>query len=208
MRKYLLGLAACLLILTGFATSAEASPVPNVKDCNSVLTAADYPDGVKNVTVQEGGSCTLAEGLVVTGGVHAKKGAVNLYVYTAVGHNIQAMGVTGTVHIGPADCGYDPPVGNNVMVKDSHNVLICAVSAGNNIKVTGNDGKITVRDSWAGNNIDVSRNLPYVEDAVPSGHLNPDWIRVIRNKAGNHITAKGNARPVVMRANQQFYPGR
>lgn len=202
--KKIVALVAALFMALAMAGTAQAAPKqPNV-DCNGVLRAADYPDGVKNVTVNEGASCTLSEGLVVSGGVHAKPGAVDLLVYTEVGRNIQALGVTGTVHVGPESCKYDPPIRNNVMVKKSHNVLICWVWSGNNIVVTGNDGQVTVRDSHADNNIMVNRNKKYVADG-PVAHRKPGAIRVLRNEYGNHLFTKGNhkSRVLIVKGNHK-----
>jgi len=174
-----------LAMLTGVALSVAAptqsAPVKNLKDCNGT-----YSGTYRNVTVQAGGSCTLSPGATVLGGVHAKKGAANLLVYTDVGHNIQADGVTGTVIIGPPGCKFDPVVGNNIHVNASHNVLICETTTKNNILVTDNDGRVTVRDSVAGNNIHVDRNRAWVKDGGEH-HNRPGAIRLLRDSAGNHI---------------------
>jgi hypothetical protein len=178
-------LTGLILAMTPVATAAPAAP--NLKDCDGVYSSGTY----RNVTVQAGSSCTLNPGVTVIGGVRAAKGASDLYVHTSVGRNIQAKGVTGTVMVGPRGCKYDPPVGNNVHVSDSHNVLICFVDAGNNIMVTGNDGQITVRDSSADNNVMVNRNLKYVADG-PVKHKHAGAIRLLRVTAGGHVTTKGN----------------
>lgn len=188
MKKILAYIAALLVGLSITMTPlASAAPVQNLKDCDGV-----YSGTYRNVTVQPGGSCALTAKATVLGGVHAKKGAKNLYVHTTVGRNIQAKGVTGTVQVGPAGCKYDPPIGNNVHVSDSHNVLICWVAAKNNISVTTSDGRITVRDSSAGQNIRVDRNLAYVKDGGSPGHAHPGTIRLLHLRAGGHVTSKGN----------------
>lgn len=188
MKKIIVVVALAVLLILLFVTApSDAAPVKNLNNCDGV-----YSGTYKNVTVQSGGSCTLTADAVVLGGVHAKKGAKNLYVHTATGRNIQAHGVTGTVHVGPVGCKYDPPVGNNVMVKDSHNVLICYVHAGNNIKVTDNDGCITVRDSIAENNLTVSRNDRFTGNCNLS-HRRPGAIRVLNNGYGNHLTVTANS---------------
>jgi len=175
---------------------ATAAPTGhNVKNCDTTLHGT-----VHNVTVLAGSSCTIPAGVTVTGGVHAKAGAANLLVDTNVAHNIQAKGVTGLVQIGPPTCKFDPLVGNNVHVFKSHDVLICQVTTKNNIMVNHNDGQISILDSHAGNNIMVNRNLPFVPDNPPSTHSNPDWIRVFRSTAGNHIKEFGNQRTVVNRS--------
>lgn len=182
MRKFVYS----LVLLTGLAlsltaTSAPSAPARNLRDCDGT-----YSGTYRNVTVQAGGTCILTSGATVIGGVHAKSGAANLIVHTAVARNIQAMGVTGTVLIGPAGCKFDPLVGNNVHVTKSHNVLLCQVSTKNNILVTDNDGRVSVRDSVAGNNIHVDRNRRWVKDGA-TGHVRAGAIRLLRNTAGNHI---------------------
>lgn len=206
MKKIVLGLGTLVLSLGMLVTPATAKGhsshrVNLSKGCDGVFDASA---GVqKKVTVKRGQSCTLEEGLVVRGGVHAKKGAKNLYVHTTVGRNIQANGVTGTVHIGPKSCKYDPPVGNNVKVRKSHNVLICWVTAKNNIEVTDSDGRITVRDSVAGNSIKVNRNRAYSADG-PVRHNRAGAIRILRNEYGNHLQTKHNNRQVIARDNHKL----
>ena len=186
-------LTVIVLFFVMLASESDAAAVKNLKNCDGV-----YSGTYKNVTVQPGGSCTLTPDATVLGGVHAKKGAENLYVQTAVGLNVQAHGVTGTVYVGPGPnkngklCTYDPPVGNNVMVKDSHNVLICYVHADNNIKVTDNDGCITVRKSVAENNLTVARNEAFTGDCNAK-HSRPGAIRVLKNGYGNQLTVKDNS---------------
>jgi hypothetical protein len=183
MRKIIMSLA----LFTGVALftvapgQSQSAPVKNLRDCDGT-----YSGTFRNVTVQAGGSCILSPGAEVIGGVHAMPGAANLIVHTDVGRNIQAQGVTGTVLIGPRGCKFDPIVGNNVHVNASHNVLICSVTTKNNILVTDNDGRISVRDSVAGNNIHVDRNRAWVKDGSV-GHNRPGAIRLLRDTAGNHI---------------------
>jgi hypothetical protein len=192
VKKFIVGaISVFALVLSGISTS-NASPIPNLS-CDGV-----YSGTYHNVTVPEGASCTLTADSVITGGVHAKRGALNLFDYSATGHNVMAMGVVHDVVIGTEGCKYDPPVGNNVMVKFSHNVLICYVAADNNIVVTGNDGKITVRDSSAGNNIMVNRNKKYVADG-PVKHKRAGAIRLLRLTAGGHVTSKHNHHRLVIR---------
>jgi hypothetical protein len=196
-------IVTALAMLTGVALFAavpgqsQSAPVKNLKDCDGT-----YSGTFRNVTVQEGGTCILTSGAEVVGGVHAKPGAANLIVHTDVSRNIQAHGVTGTVLIGPKGCRFDPTVGNNVHVTASHNVLICAVTSRNNILVTDNDGRISVRDSVAGNNIHVDRNLAWVKDGAV-GHNRPGAIRLLRDKAGNHIHVFHNddSRVLVLKGN-------
>ena len=198
MRKFVFS----LVLLTGLglsltATSAPSAPVKNLRDCDGT-----YSGTYRNVTVQAGGTCILTSGATVIGGVHAKSGAANLIVHSAVARNIQAMGVTGTVLIGPAGCKFDPLVGNNVHVTKSHNVLLCLVTTKNNILVTDNDGRVTVRDSVAGNNIHVDRNRRWVKDGG-AGHSRAGAIRLLRNTADNHIHVFHNdaSRVLILRNN-------
>jgi hypothetical protein len=182
MRRFIISLimlTGITLSLTG--TSAPSAPVKNLRDCDGT-----YSGTYRNVTVRAGATCILTSGATVVGGVHAKSGAANLIVHSAVARNIQAMGVTGTVLIGPTGCRFDPLVGNNVHVTKSHNVLICFVTTRNNILVTDNDGRISVRDSVAGNNIHVDRNRAWVKDG-PVGHNRPGAIRLLRDTADNHV---------------------
>lgn len=158
-------------------------------ECNGTFSNVTF----KKVTVPSGASCYLYN--VHASSVQAKPGSVDTYVIdSTIEHNVMANGATGTVKVGSNDCKYDPEVGNNLMVKDSHNVLICYVHAGNNIVVTGNDGAITVRESAADNNLHVSRNDAYTGGA--GTHRHPDWIRVRGNTIGGHIQVRGNDRHV------------
>jgi len=197
VRKILIIFALLLGVALLTPAPSQSAPVKNLRDCNGT-----YSGTYRNVTVQQGSSCVLTADATVVGGVHAKAGAANLYVHTDVGRNIQANGVTGTVFVGPEGCKYDPTVGNNVHVMKSHNVLICEVQAHNNIMVTGNDGLITVRDSTAGNNIHVDRNLRCVSDGHVT-HRRPGAIRLLRNTADQHIHVFHNdaSRRLVLRDN-------
>jgi hypothetical protein len=187
------------LLAAGAAAIALSAPIPvansaqvhNVRNCDTTLHGT-----YKNVTVQAGSTCVIAADATVTGGVHAKQGAANLFVRANVGRNIQAKGVTGTVIIGPPGCRFDPLVGNNVHVFDSHNVLVCQVSAKDNIMVNHDDGEITIRDSRAGHNIAVNRELAFSGSPFDN-HRHPDWLRVFRNHAGNHIFVTGDRARVI-----------
>ena len=77
------------------------------------------------------------------------------------------------------------------------------MSVDNNITVRNNDGRVTVRDSSAGNNIKVNRNLAYAPQAGDPTHVNAGAIRILRNTADNHIVARGNdaSRDVIARDN-------
>jgi len=190
MLKSLAAMGAAISVLGFMPAAQSATQGHNVKSCNTTLHGT-----VHNVTVQAGDTCIIPADVTVTGGVHAKQGAANLIVQADVAHNIQAKGVTGLVQIGPPNCRFDPLVGNNIHVFKSHHVLICQATVDNNIMVTGNDGQISILDSTAGNNIMVNRNLPMTGPPL-TGHRHPEWIRVFRSTAGNHIHEFHNQRHV------------
>ncbi|MBA2560159.1 MAG: hypothetical protein H0V07_09790 [Propionibacteriales bacterium] len=181
-----------LLLALGLATPALAANVPNLS-CDTSVTGGTY----KNVTVKPGDSCTLL-GVTVLGNVHARDAVDVKILDTNVGHNIMVMRAIGDVVIGNRGCAYDPLAGNNLMVKDSHNVAICQMSVDNNLVVTGNDGRIGVFSNRVGNNIMVSRNDAYVGT---SSHGNPDFARVRNNTVAGHIQVFSNARQVVLKNN-------
>lgn len=201
MKKILVMLATFVMLFAmGFAP-ANATPGPKNLRCDSVVSGGTY----KNVTVNKGDSCTLVD-VVLTGGFHAKKGSVNVSLRdTTVGHNIQVNGATGNVFIGNKNgCKYDPVVGNNVHVTNSHNVLICYVTSGNNIMVTRNDGKVTVRDSSAGNNLMVRNQKAFVADAGKPDHRNVDYVRILDSTYDNNFFSSNPDREktVVRNVNQ------
>lgn len=194
MLKTLLAATAAALAVIALAPAA-ASAAPKTLVCNGTYTGGTY----FSVRVPAGASCTLTDAKV-THGVHARNAANVVLVNTDVVRNINIRGTTGMTEIGtPTNasgprmlrCNIDPTVGNNVMVRNSHDVLICQVHAKNNIMVTGNDGQITVRDSQAGN-IMVNRNLPWTGPQLNT-HPNPGAIRLLSDTAKNHIHVFGNA---------------
>jgi len=190
--KKIFALIAALAMVLAFMGVANAQSQPKNIRCDSTVTGGTY----KNVTVRSGDSCTLS-GVTVTGNVHGMKGSVDISILDGtVAHNVQVNGSTGTVRIGnKTGCKYDPPVGNNVHVTNSHNVVICYVNADNNIMVTRNDGRVTVRDSSAGNNLSVSRQLPYVSDGNDNDHRHPEYVRILDNTWGNHLFHSNPQRP-------------
>lgn len=199
MNKIMTALVTFALAFSFAGTASAAGKPVTLKDCNSTYENVT----LKSVTVLEGSSCVL-KGVTVTHGVHAKKGAENLSVLdSTVGRNIQANGVTENVVIGQSGCKFDPTVGNNVHVTNSHNVLICWVSTKNNIMVTRNDGKVTVRDSVAGNNLMVTRNKKFVADGSEA-HRFPEWVRVFRNGYDNNLFTSNPARTVKVKGNYNF----
>jgi hypothetical protein len=194
MLKTLLGGVSALTLaaLSVTAPAQAAGHGPNIRNCDTTIHGK-----VHNVTIQAGSSCTLAADATVTGGVHAKKGAANLTIRTNVARNIMARGVTGTVIISTPGCKFDPLVGNNVKIQHSHNVLICDVTSKNNIAANGEDGQVTIRDSHAGNNIFADRERAYVGPPLNS-HRHPEWVRLLRDTAGNHIFELGDSARVVV----------
>lgn len=201
MRKFIAVLAGAIIILTLLASvPSNATPVPNLRDCDGVYTNQVF----KNVTVKKGSSCTIVDSTIHN--VHGKKGAADIILLDSpVSHNIQVQGATGTVKVGPKKgCSYDPPVGNNVMIKNSHNVLLCYLTVDNNIRVTGNDGCITLRNNIAYRNITVARNKKFT-GGCNTNHRNPEAIRVIANAYGNHLTvSKNSGRPEVVKFNGKY----
>lgn len=208
MKKICAMLAALMLAMTMMGT-AEAKGRNKPEPRPIWYCGAQHGDRIVNVNrpkmkvvVQEGADCTIINSRVKS--VQAINTARDVNIWdTKVKRGVHVMGATGTVHIGVKKCNYDPPVGNNVKVTKSHNVLICYVTAKNNIMVNDNDGRVTVRDSVAGNNIMVNRNRPYVSDGNET-HRNPGAIRILRNRAGNHITARKNSdRDVIVKLRRQ-----
>lgn len=193
-------LALALVFIVSSSANAKPDHVKNVTCSNETLTGT-----YKNVTVAKNASCTL-DGATVLGNVKANRVYDVLIYDTEVAHNIHVMRSIGDVVIGVKGCKVDPHAGNNINVSKSHNVLICQETVDNNIQVKGNDGKITVRDSSAGNNIQVMNNLPYTtyDTDEPTNHRLPDAIRVLRSTYGNHLMIKHNAdRPVISKGNSK-----
>lgn len=193
---------AAVMIAMAPAAVAEAQPSkPHNVTCSNETLTGTY----KNVTVAKNASCTL-DGATVLGNVKANR-VYDVLVYdTEVAHNIMVRDSIGDVVVGTKGCKYDPHAGNNVMVKDSHNVLICWETVDNNIKVSGNDGKITVRNSAAGNNIMVTNNDSYTvyDTDTPTKHRKPGAIRVLDSTYDNHLMIKHNAdRLVIDKRNTQ-----
>ncbi|HYJ68054.1 MAG TPA: hypothetical protein VEX15_10380 [Nocardioidaceae bacterium] len=182
------------------SSDAKAHVTGRPIQCDGVMELGDAPKA--KLVVSDGASCTVVNSTIKS--LRALPGSVDVRVIdTEVTRNLMVRGATGTVHIGPKDCRYDPMVGNNVIVRNSHNVLICFTSVDNNIMVRNNDGRITLRDSSAGNNIMVNRNLAYAPNAGDPATLKASKIRLLRLEAGNHIVARDNnaTREVVARDN-------
>lgn len=200
MIKKVLGATTVVVAVAGAAVVgvAQADKPPSNLTCSGTVTGGTY----HHVKVPKGESCKLVDA-TVTGNLRAR-GAVDVKVLdTPVKHNLMIVGATGDVKVGNrVGCRYDPVVGNNVVVRNSHNVLLCQLSLGNNLTVRGNDGKITVRENVVDNNLRVNRNDKYVADG-PSKHRRPGAIRVLRNEAGNHIRLQRNddSRELILRNN-------
>lgn len=71
----------------------------------------------------------------------------------------------------------------------SRRACVPQVTAGENIIVRGNDGKITVRENVAGENIMVNRNDAFTGERGGT-------LRVLRNEARVNLTVRDNDRIV------------
>lgn len=192
MNRFITAIAVAIIGLAG-GWVAPAEAAPNKLVCDGVVTGGTY----HSVTVPEGASCVLRD-VVVQHNVKALHSPGTVKVLDSeVGGNVHVKGATGLVHVGQAGCRFDPPVRVNVLVYDSHHVLVCYVSA-HNIQVKRNDGRITLRDNLA-HRIDVSRNEKCVKCA--NGHRRPGAIRLLRNEAETHIHAFHNDRRVIAKGN-------
>jgi hypothetical protein len=160
--------------------------------CNGALVGGTY----RNVTVKRGDTCVLAD-VKVNGSVHAN-GARNLLVHDAtIRGNVVARHVSGDVYLGSKQsCKYDPVVGGSVVVKHSHNVLICDMTVCKKVVLKHNDGKITVRSSTA-RKIVVKYNRQFVRDRGDSTHRGLSTIRLIH--VHGRVVAKHNAPRQVLR---------
>lgn len=183
------------------ASASAQAPGPARLICDN--TPDDpYTGRYASVRVPKGASCYLRNA-VVLGNLKALHQPVDvLVINTEVQRNIHIKGAQRDVKIGPADCRFDPLVGNNVKVTRSHNVAICFTSAENNITVTRNDGRIMLRDNRAGSNIKVIDNLPYDRQPGDGQHPQIDAIRLRDNVAGRHIVVRRNHdRPLILEGN-------
>jgi hypothetical protein len=206
MKKALpMAFAVVLLMGTLFAP-AQSAPGPKNVTCDNTAQTA-LTGTYKNVTVKPGDSCYLL-GATVTGNLHARDPYTVKVIESEVAHNIMISGAVQDVFVGDFGCRLDPIAGNNVMVKDSHNVAICLMSVDNNIKVSGNDGRITLRNNQAGNNISVVNNDAYVPRPDDGVHSQIEAIRFWDNTAGGHNTVRNNAgRPVIADGNTPAVTG-
>lgn len=200
MFRRCIGVAAVAAALVASVSIASPASAAQAVECNGTLSLGDAPQ--TRVIVRAGASCMVVDSTIKS--LRALPGSVDVSVVDSdVTRNLMVRGATGTVQIGPADCRFDPNIGNNIVVRNSHNVLVCLMSVDNNITVRNNDGRVTIRDSSAGNNIRANRNLAYNEQPGDAAHVNPGAIRILRNTADNHIVARGNdaSRDVIARDN-------
>lgn len=192
------------LALIGLAPAPNASAAPYICD-NTATTPLVVDDPSLKVVVPEGASCYIEDSVIHSLRAHdpVNVSFLGSTLLHGAQHNIMIDGATGNVVIGNEGCRFDPYVGNNIKVTNSFNVLICQMAVDNNIMVTGNDGRITVRESVACNNVVVSRNLSYAGDATD--HNNVDRIRLIDVLAARHVFTVDNADREVVRRNVQEF---
>lgn len=187
--KHIMIVAALIAALLLPASSSAESP--QFKCDNTRATAYTVDDPSIHVVVAKGDSC-----YVIGAEIHSvrAKDAKHVYILdTAVAHNVMVQGTTHNTVIGDRGCNFDPVAGNNVMVKDSHNVAICYMTVDNNIRVTGNDGRLVLRYNDAGNNIHVVDNLAYDRQPGDGKHRRIGAIRFHHNAADNHNDLRRNS---------------
>lgn len=193
------------------ATVRECPPPP-LPPCDDVCKLPKYPDSKGNVScdgalnggvynnirVRRGDNCLLVD-VHVNGSVRAI-GARSLRIHDSViVGNVIAKRVSGDVYLGSKQtCRYDPKVGGSVIVKNSHNVLICQMEVCKKIVVKNNDGKITVRDSKT-RTLRVQGNKRFVRDNGDRNHPRLSVIRLIDNKAKRLIVKNNKPRKVQVR---------
>jgi hypothetical protein len=154
--------------------------------CDGTYTGQTF----KHVRVRPGDTCVLKDS-TVTGNLMARNPRTVKVIDTEVRRNLKIRGATDFVKIGNAGCKLDPVVGNNIQIRESHNVLICYMTTKNNISVTGSDGRISLFHNNAGRHIAVSRNDAYDRDPGVK-HKNPGAIRLRDNTVGGHIRLADN----------------
>jgi hypothetical protein len=197
LKKFLVLVAALVMTVVGLSGTATAQVDPWTDCANTASTP--LTGTYRNVEVSEFASCYM-EGAVVTGNFFARNTPNNVVLLnTEFAHNVRVYGATGQTTIGIAGCRQDPPIGNNIRVTDSHNVLICQMTVDNNITVKRNDGRITVRQSSAGNNVFVDRNKRYNPKAGDGTHRAAGDIRLFGVHADNHVFVRLNKRDLRLR---------
>lgn len=156
-------------------------------------------DGVRsgtynNVRINRGDTCILLDSYV-NGDVTGKGGRSAYLLDTTVVGDVSLHGFTGDIRIGnKSRCRYDPRIGGNLSIIDSHNVLVCQTTVCKAMRIKHNDGKIAVRDS-ATRRLIVRGNTRFDSDG-PSNHAREHVIRLFNIKA-DHVSIGANApRPV------------
>ncbi|MEJ7690159.1 MAG: hypothetical protein WKF76_06840 [Nocardioidaceae bacterium] len=174
MKKLIIAILAAVVVgLLGMAP-ASAAAARNVT-CDGVLAAGTY----NNVFVAEGADCYVGPEVTIEGNFFARQSPGTINVNTDIGHNFMVANATGSVTFGPEGCKVDPHVGNNLMIRDSANVAVCEATVDNNIVLSGNTGRLMLRDSVGCNNIRV---------------VNNEIVRVKGNVYGVNLTVTGNDR--------------
>ncbi len=189
MNRIIFSVLASLGVLLGLSVapaSAEAQP-KNFTCNNDVLVEGTF----RNVFVAEGADCTVGPDVTITRNFFALKSPGVINVNTDIGRNFMVANATGSVTFGPEGCKVDPHVGNNLMIRNSANVAVCFATVDNNIVLSGNTGRLMLRDSVACNNIRV---------------VNNEIVRVKNNVFGVNFTVKGNE-TVVRNSNNVKFDG-
>ncbi len=160
----LLVMGTSAALLTSPPPTSAASVGPQAQAHAQAIDEVFYCDGTYRhrtfitVVVQDGDTCrifgsVIRRNLRTTGSPRLVK-----VINTPIRRNVVVRNVTERVIIGTRGCRVDPRVGNNVLVRDSHNVALCQMSVDNNIAVKFNTGRVLVRDNIACNNLRVVEN--------------------------------------------------
>lgn len=151
-----------------------------------------YEGTYRNVYIPKGATCILKDAYV-NGSVNGAGGR-NAYVLdTTVVRHVRLVGFTGDVVLGnKVGCRYDPRIGGNLTVKNSHNVLACQLTVCGSGKFKGNDGRITVRDSAFGRNLFINGNRRFVSDHGKAAKR-PQPIQLRDVSVDGRLDTSGNA---------------
>lgn len=165
---------------------AFPTDAPKTTVCTGVIDDAV----LNNVVIPKGKSCTLVD-TYINGSVNTFKGRNLTMADVTVRGNVNVKHLTGDFVFGAkgSACRYDPMVGGSIVVNNSHNVLICEASVCKDVVLSGNDGRITVRESTARRFV-VTDNNKFVKDGK-AGHVRASVIRLI--DVHGKVIAKGNA---------------
>jgi hypothetical protein len=155
-------LLACAVFPAAFIAgawdSAQAGvtqpPPPNF-NCNGTFDGKTF----RNVRIQDGATCIITNP-TINGNVQGFGGDVVRIINTDMfgGQGVNIRNVTESVTIGSPGCVVDPFVNNNLFVTGSNNVAICDMTIDNNLVLTGNTGRMMVRDNTVCNNIRIEEN--------------------------------------------------